>query len=405
MLHPGWGANIESIVRIYRIAEQQGRPGPMCDLFDDAARRDPTLRGLVRSRRAALCSAPVSIRPGGQDDESIRAAEIFNSVWSDLPTQRLIRHHQHSKNFYGWAGTEIEWEWRPDEKRYDPVAFYHPRSRTFRIATEHNPIVPGAMPDELLVRTGKYEHDVARAIPGKWIFTRADDDDRVSTVGLMYACAFYGLFKTQGFGEWFLFVKRYGLPFLKVLIHDWADSAAHAAADDVIQKFGEDGGLKAPKNSMLDIEVIDGAQGSRNANGDLHQRIVGDCNSEMAKLWSGGALTSEVGRTGSYAQAREHGNVRYELTVEDYQQIAESFREQMIRPWMRFNAIPGEAPHIKIHLQRVSDPAEAVDLAVKLDGIGYRVDSAQLSELTGLRISEKPAEEADDDENEESDDE
>lgn len=390
--HPGWGASIESIIGTYSTAELRGSPARMCDLQDDFALRDSTLRGQVRARRAALKSVPVSIQPGDKDAESAYLADMFREVWNATDYARLIAHHQHGANFYGWAGSEIIWEYRPEERRFDPVDFYHPRSRTFRIATEYDPYAPGAPIDELLPRVGKYDYQVERPTPDKWIFSRGDEGVRLACSGLMYTSVFYSYFKTHGFGEWFLYIKRYGLPHIQITVHDWADMAARSAAAEVAENFGQTGALIMPKESMLNVEIKDGAAAGRASNSSIHGMLVAECNQEMAKLWSGGALTSEVGATGSYAQAREHGNVAFRLIQEDAIDRANSIQRDLIKPWVRFNNLRGAAPRVQFHLQRVSDPGQAVELTERLDKVGYQVDEQQLTELTGLRISRKPAE-------------
>ena len=72
----------------------------------------------------------------------------------------------------------------------------------------------------------------------------------------------------------------------------------------------------------------------------------------------------------------------------DARRVCAALREQLIKPWMRINVIPGEPPRLDIRLaNRIQDPDQAVDTAGKLADMGFEVDPAQLEEITGLRIT------------------
>jgi phage gp29-like protein len=390
--HPGWGVTIDQVFRIYRQAEL-GRPAAQCDLFDDVGRRDGTLRGLVNSRRSAIAGRPVLVLPGAQDSGSMRIADMWSEVWDRLPRRAIVEHHQHGPNFFGWAASETEWAWNPwGDRRYDPIDFYHPRTRTFRIATEYNTIVADAAPDELLCRVGRYEHDVARMTPGKWIVTRRTQTERVATDSLMYTSTLYTVLRNNGWADWFVFMKRFGLPFPKVTVDDWSDENSRRIALEIVRSFGEDGGVVVPKNAGVNVEIIDAAQMSRNATSELHQRFVGEANLELAKLWNGAVLASETGGgSSSYALAKEHGGIRFELLQEDATRLQSSLQEHLIKPWMRFNGLDQagvKAPKMLVFLTRVEDPEQAVKIAKMLAEIGVRVDPAHLLEITGLRGAE-----------------
>ena len=384
--HPGWGVSIEGIYQIYRRAEL-GLPGDMYDLFDDIVDRDTTLSGLVEARADAITGCAISITPGAKDRHSMAAADEFREVWNALDQDALIEHHQHAVNFYGFAATEIVWTYRKAERRFDPVELIHPRPRTFRIATEGNPIVAGAAPDELLVRTGRYLYEVERMVSDKWIVTRRrHGSKRVARSGLMYACTPYSLMKSHASADWFVFLKRYGIPFVEARISDWTDEEAVNAAHEGLATMGTDRGLITTESDKVKFTIHDGAATSRQASSDVHQRFVQDRNLEMAKLWNGSILSSETGTgSSSYALAKEHGGVRYSLLKRDKERSSKSIRKQLIVPWMRFNGRAGEPPLLVIHLDRVEDPTLAPRIARDMKEAGAPVDPQQLYELTGFR--------------------
>ena len=389
--HPGWGASIERVFQIYGNAER-GAPAEMYDLFDDIVDRDLTLGGLTEARSDAITGCAVSIVPGADDADSQRAADEFREVWNELDTDALLEHQQHGTNFYGVAASESIWQFRRAERRFDPVDLIHPRARTFRIATEANPIIAGAAPDELLVQTGRYSYEVERMVPSKWIVTRRRGNaKRLARSGLMYSCTPYSLMKSHASADWFVFLKRYGIPFVEARISTWTDPEAVDTAQRGMASIGTDRGLISTESDKVKFNIHDGAAGSRTANSDVHQRFVHDRNLEMAKLWNGSILSSETGTgSSSYALAREHGGIRYSLLKRDSLRLCASIRRQLIVPWMLFNRRAGIAPLIVIHLNRVEDPTLAPKIAKDMNDAGAPVDSQQLYELTGFR---PPAEE------------
>jgi len=391
--HPGWGVSIEAIYQIYRQAEL-GDPAAMYDLFDDIVDRDLTLAGLVEARSDAITGCAVSIAPGAKDRDSVKAADEFREVWNELDHDGLIEHQQHGTNFNGFAASEMDWDYRRAERRFDPVRFHHPRARFFRIATAQNPIVPGAMPDELLVRTGRYSHEVERLIPGKWIVTRRRGNLKlVARSGLMFPCTPYSLMKSHASADWFVFLKRYGIPFVEAKISAWTDDEAVFVAQQGLASMGSDRGLISAESDKVTFNIHDGAATARAANSDVHQRFVVDRNQEMTKVWNGAILSSETGTgSASYALAKEHGGVRYSLLKRDKERLSKSLRMQLAVPWMIFNRRPGVAPLIVIHLNRVEDPTLAPKIALDMKQADAPVDPQQLYELTGFRAPSETVE-------------
>jgi phage gp29-like protein len=384
--HPGHGASIETLKAVERLAEQ-GRPAQQCDLYDDLIQRDDALAGLVRARTAALSGRPSAIIPGGDDLDSQAAAEIFAELWDDLPARRVISHHARSANVYGWACSEIEWTWTGT--RYDPTDLYQIRSRFFRIATEFDRVVVGAVPDELLPQIGLYEHEVARMIPGKWIVTRANDSELVARSSLMRPSALASILKSMGWAGWLMFVNRYGLPFAIAKVHDFANAQDVATARGILESLGRDAGAVVAENSKVTLDLKDGAQPSRAASSDVHQRFVDGLNTGLTRIWNGGVLASEAGGNGSFAQAKVHDGIRVGNIREDADRVADSIREHLIKPWMRINAIRGKAPHLSIKLSQVQDAETAVKLLVELDKLGIQGDLQQIQDLTGLKLTAK----------------
>jgi phage gp29-like protein len=380
------GADLQTVLAVFRRAEL-GYPADQCDLFDDLAERDDCLFGLVNSRRASVAACPYEIVAGSDDAESERAADAFREVWNALPTDSVIINHAHGPNFYGWSATELEWAYRPEERRFDVVGAWNVPSRLFRIASEYDRGAGGAVPEELLVRVGLYEHQVGRLIPHKWIVTRRVDTERVARTALMRRSAWYSVLKSRGFAEWFAWVHRYGTPLMDITVPDFSKADEVLSAFRLAQAYTTDEkAIVRPKNTV-EVKFHDPAAAARTASSDVHGRFVTAANTAMTRIWNGSTLATEAGDTGTYAQAKVHSDVRFAAIAEDATRIPRSIGRQLIKPWMAINKLPGAAPRLVIHLTKVADPGVAVELAVKLDTIGVKADLGQLQEITGLRLT------------------
>ena len=388
--HAGWDLTPERI-RAAFLAAEAGAPWQQYDIFDDAAERDLTLGGLVESRTDALCGKNVVIQPGAQDADSLRAAEMFRSeVWSRIDWRELVRHHQYGANLYGFGATELDWVYDADLRRVTLRGHWRVRARDFFIATVHNPRVPGAVPDELLVRQSLQDFTGEQLIPGKWLITRRTCTVPLARAGLGRGSTWWSHIKMVGIADWQVFVRRYGLPFVLATIGDWTNVEERARAEQILQRIGDDGAAIVPKNSKIDIEFKDGAAGSRDSRSDLHARLATACNNELAKRWNGATLASETGGgASSFALAKEHGGIRFELLQADAARIAECIEQQIIKVWMMLNGLPGVPPRVRFHLVRIADPETyAKTAAIVVEKLGVDLSQEQTLEAIGMRAAE-----------------
>lgn len=388
--HEGWDLTPERIVAAYDAAER-GNPSLQFDIFDDCVERDLTLGGLVESRADALAGKHVEVQAGAPDADSMRTAEIFrDEVWDRIDWQDLIRHHQYSSNLYGFAASEIDWAYDRELRRIVMRGHWHARPRDFYIATTYFRRVDGADADELLIRTEPSDFTGERLIPGKWVLTKRMDSVPIARAGIGRGSVWWSHIKMVGVGDWLIFIKRFGLPFVLAKIQDWTSTAERSLAETILRRIGDDGGAIVPLNSKIDVEFKDGAQGSRNANGDLHARLASMANTEMAKRWNGAALASESGDgASSYALAKEHGGIRFEFIQADAKRISQSIERQLIEPWQRLNGLPGTAPKIRFHLVRIADPAAyAATADVVINKLRIPLDQSSVLEAVGMRGAE-----------------
>lgn len=391
--HPGWGINVEGIYTSFRRAEN-GFPRTMCDVIDDRHRPVGLLRGMVNARVSAITGSQVFILPGGKAPEDLRSADMLRASIDEheIDLVQYLEHAERSPLMYGWSLSEQMWSFDRSSGRHDVVELHHVRSRNTGISTSHGRAIPGTLPGDIAVQVGAFEHDVQAQIPDKFIEIRGTTEEPAVWAGIGHTSTLWATLKMQGVAGWLAFIDRYGLPFLKVLVADWSSESDKQTGRDIIQRFGREGGVMLPRASKIEVEVVDGIQGSRNANSDVQERFAGYCDREMGVAWNGENSATQSGQSGSsFALANVQSSVGFRLTLADKARIERATKAQWFRRWMRFNNLPGMTPELHIFVERIVDPAKAVKMAKELSEMGYNVEPEQLMAITGLRRSDEQA--------------
>jgi phage gp29-like protein len=387
--HVGWELTPEGI-RAAFVAAEKGNPQAQCDIFDDVVERDHTLAALADHRTASLIGKYAQWVPGQQDDESAVAAAIFRrEVWPGIAASGLLERQLYHSLLNGYQADQLIWKFSRETRRVDPVGVQEFRPRDFLISTFMNPRVKAAHPDDLLLRRHPFDQIGEALYPGLWLVTKRTTTVPLARAGLGRGSTWWSHIKMLGIADWGVYVRRYGLPFVMATIKDWTSTAERAMAAEILQRIGDDGGAIVAENSVTKIDFKDGAQGSRNAASDLHQRLASTCNEELTKRWYGAALASESGSgASSYALAREHGGLRFEIMAADAMRLSLSLG-QLAQTWMAVNDLPGAAPVLRFHLVRISDPKLFAQTAkIVSQELGIPIDQEQVLEYVGMRLGE-----------------
>jgi phage gp29-like protein len=97
----------------------------------------------------------------------------------------------------------------------------------------------------------------------------------------------------------------------------------------------------------------------------LWDRLIDLCNREISKAVLGQTLTTEVGKTGSYAAGRVHGEVRQDLVEADGRAIEDVLQRDILGPLVFFNfgedAVRQLLPKWRIKTEPPEDLKQAAD--------------------------------------------
>jgi phage gp29-like protein len=375
--HPGFGATPERVVQIFRTAER-GFPKEQCDLFDDLVENDGHLRNLFEQRSQAVAGKPWVIQAGGPMAADQEAARALKDTLRSIPQLTEFFEHQLSFNLYGWAASEIDWERR--EGKVVPTGFVNVPARRFRFGET----------GELRLLNDELDLEGEALWPGKWVVTRRRAT-MTARAGLMRTATWFALFKRLATRDWVVFAEKFGIPLVWAEYDEGLDDQAKHVAEEIVESIGEDGQAVVAKGVEVHIEA---AARDGHAEG-IHGHLVAYCNREMSKLVNGSTLANDNGDSGgaSYALGNVHDHVRFDNVVFDAERLAESFRDQVSLPFVRYNGLDAAPPLLKVQVVKELDPLVRAQVAsILTNELGIAVSQEQMRQELGFM---EPANEAD----------
>lgn len=370
---------VKKVIAAFRLAEQ-GWPATQCALFDDVIENDCHLRNLLDQRAQGLAGKRVTIQSDGSEGDSEIAANVLSEAMRALPITRLIE-HQATFNRYGFAVSEIEWDYRNIGGRdwVVPVWISNIPARRFKIDPKT---------EELRLITSDNSTTGVELMPGKFIITIRGGESRLSRASLMRSATWPAMFKRFGTRDWVVYAERFGLPLVLVQYEDGingngrTDENSMSVAQDIVNNIGNDGAAIVPKS--INVNVHDAG---RNVSSDVHKDLIEYCNREMSKLINGGTLSNDNSQSGgaSYALGEVHATNTWSNIQYDAARIEETFRNQLSAPFVQFNSLNAKPPLVLIQVTRDADPRNRLDMAKELAALGVPFSIAQIRQETGIR--------------------
>lgn len=157
--------------------------------------------------------------------------------------------------------------------------------------------------------------------------------------GPMRAALFWYLFAVMDRDWWVRFLDRFGAPFI-VGRYDQADDASRTLLSRAFSQATRLFGLVVTKETDIQVHSIATASA-----GEAFERMQSFANAELSKLILGQTMTTtaQASGLGGGAQAMVQENVRGDIESWDITALAETVNTQIIQPFLRWNAIPGNA--------------------------------------------------------------
>ena len=398
-LSPAWLRGIEQDA-------DKGRPRNLINFMDVSRRSDDRIGQCAGRREAAVASLEWSVQAGypsdATDAQIQRGTEIAAVARGVL--ERLTYHpvpgsdigaggfsdflrHLETSSFYGWAPSELEWEYL--DGRWDPIraGYCHPRRIAWDTSMSPRLYDPGSSGP-----SGQYPG--MELEPLRWIVDRGMVTPGYPTQdGLGRLAVWLYAYKSFAWKDFIQYSEQFGTPFLLGTINGGtgADTGPHSDDADrqrklyeVISRFS---GLK---RAVIDgRDKIDVIQPESNAKHIAPVELVGLVNDGLAIHFLGATQAVDVGDHGTYASAKVHEGVELRLVAQDAEHRSNSITG-LLRGWYDLNFADGPEYRPRFWLN-ADEPADLAKDLAKYQGLydmGLSLSKAELYEHFGV---EKPA--------------
>lgn len=367
--HPAFDLTLEMLLAYYRQAER-GQPMRQMDCFHDLIEMDPDARSKINDRIEAVAGCDWVVMPGADDKPSKLASEELNYRLQNQIAFRSYLTHQGTAVAYGYAATNMVWD--IEERVVVPVDFVNPAARRFASPTvdRATEIMLVDFPNGLIpLEPGLWSVSQYRNILGRNPFA----------AGLMRTAGVWMMFKRWAMRSWQVFADMYGIPLAVGYYEEGASPASKSALEDAVRLIGQDG--YAVLSSLTEIVIKDAARGGDSST--VYPLILKVCEEQIAKLFTGGTLNTDVAGVGSYNAASVHESRSYAQKCFDAQMLQETFTASIAKAFVMWNGYDRAAPpRLKIKIRR-----DALQWAQTLEILGQAVDlsKSQIREDFNLR--------------------
>ena len=369
--HPESNLGVQKIISVYRAAES-GYTRDQCDLFEGIVENDGHLRAAIAARTLQLTGATWQVQSGGDDAQSIKAAELLSDALAytnfDRAKENII-----SCRYFGYSASEIIWERVGGDVL--PVHF---------ITVPHRRINFDIQNDEPKL-IGEHEYRGGESLaPGKWIYAINRDSicPRPSRAGLLRTASFFSLFKKMALRDSVIRSEKFGIPFI-LGVYSSDEGFGEDSIDkleEAVANLGEDG--QAVINDKAEIKSIGGLTDGV----DLHAKIIDLSNGEISKLITGATLNADSGGPGSFALGRVHETRAFFFVKADAQLVQQHFEDDIALPFIAYNGFTNaKPPRLKIHIAQTDDPSARMQLYKSAFDMGIEFDSEQFREEFQMR--------------------
>lgn len=218
--------------------------------------------------------------------------------------------------------------------------------------------------------------------PGKFIIYNPRYSPKPYRRTKTHATAWPYLFKHFSRTDWMAFSELYGSPIPVVTSDDSVADEDRTAAQTALENLGADAQISKPDGMIFELLQASGT-------GETYEKQMEHAQKEIAVLWLGQTLTSDIGDTGSFAAAKVHDNVRADILISDLEAEAEVVREQVLRPMVRFK-FPGKDFPVPVFKRLLHERTDIEASRLKIDqldravALGLPVDVDEAYEALNL---------------------
>lgn len=353
--------------------ESQGRGVRIYEELD----KDGQVYAMLQTRALSVQSCEWDIIPPSGDPEGQKKADFIKCNFENANFDGLTRDLIHHGVLCGYKPVENMWDTSEGDVWIKEFRSRRPSRFTFDM--QGNP--------KLLTLQSPY---LGEPIPNKkfLIWNFGGHEWNPYGRGLGYQLYWPVWFKKNDIKFWLTYSEKFGSPTPVGKYPPGASDEDRATLLAAIDSIEQETGITIP-NSM----VIEFLEATRSGQSNTYQQLIDCLDNGIAKTILGQTLTSDAGKSGSYALGQVHNEVRYEIRKGDADSICEYLNRTLI-PWIIDYNFPvkGRNSYPKVW-RRVEPPRDMKALAerdkiILVDmGLGKYVPQTYLSNTYNIPLA------------------
>lgn len=382
--YPSDGLTPVKLAQILKEADQ-GDVYRQSELFEEMEEKDTHLSAELLKRKNGVNSLDFDVIPFEEGSrisahrktkkvEQDKVTDFCRDVIFSMPSFEDALFDLLDAIGKGFSCSWIKWDIAGGKAVISGLEWIHQKRLTFadsltpKLMTDDNP-----MGEEIGPFQAVYHRHKARS----GYDTRA---------GMIRVCAWMYLFKNYAIKDWVAFAEVFGMPIRVGKYDTGASKDDKEALISAIQSLGSDAAGIISKGT--EIEFIEAMKGSSKEN--IYKTLGDFCNREISKAIIGATLTTDVGETGSYAASKTHNEVRIDLIKSDCWSLANTLRNQILRPLVGYNfGWETPVPWFKFFLEEPEDLKTLMEVYKGASEIGQPIAAEHVSERFGIALPEE----------------
>ncbi len=314
-------------------------------LYSDVISKDLHLASVIETRSGAVVGCEREITPGTDDAQGEKDADLVREVLEAIPDFDTAMMSLLEAAPYGFACPEIMWatdgRWiyieSLDEVLQHRFTFRGPDWELLK------------QPRLLTEEWGSKSEEIPAE---KFLFHRfRPRGGYVVRSGLMRGLVWWWLFKNYSVKDWVSFMEKFGQGFVLGKYDPASSPGDRDVLEIAVKNMATELAAIISKNTEIETREFRGTA-SLNMFEDFNQFA----NAEMSKRVLGQTLTTQEGKSGSYALGKVHGDVRQDILEWDARCLMGTVQRGLVEPIVIYNYGPRDKyPKFLIRYQPPAD--------------------------------------------------
>ena len=328
---------IASIARDYRVPTYGGIMRPDDDtlmsrgggkglrIYDDLE-RDCHCYAVLQKRKHAVVAGEWEVDAASERPIDVRAADVVRAQIEAVPFDRICVELLDAV-LKGYAVSAAIWEPRGNEivvsniLARDQGRFVFDTTGRPRLLTLQNMVEGEELPNRKFI---------VHRFGGK--------SGNPYGLGLGTRLFWPVFFKRQGITFWLTFADKFGNPTAVGKYPNGAEVRDQKKLLDALQALAHDTGVIIPEGMIIEL-----LEAQRSGNVNTHEQLARYMDEQMSEAVLGETLTTNIGKSGSYAASNTHNEVREELRDADADMLSDTLNGTLVK-WITELNVPGATP-------------------------------------------------------------